>query len=102
MKDDEGIVDCTFRLEEGPVFFVRRMNFSGTTKTNEQALRTQFLIGEGQVFNWGLLDESLLRVHGLGLTEEIGSGDVTLQPDQSTHEVDVTINLKKSIRLPNP
>ncbi len=58
MKDDEGIVDCTFRLEEGPVFSVRRINFSGSTKTNEQVLRTQFLIGEGQVFSWGFLDES--------------------------------------------
>jgi len=102
MKEDEGIVDCTFRLEEGPVFCVRRVNFSGTTKTNDRALRTQFLIGERQAFNWDLLDESLLRVHQLGLTEEIGSGDMRLQPDESTHQVDVTINLRESTRLLSP
>ena len=102
MNDDEGFVHCTFRLEEGPVFSIRRLTFSGSTKTNEQALRTQFLIGEGQLFNWQLLDESLLRVHQLGLTEEIQPSDVRLKLDESTHQVDVTINLKGSPHFPNP
>ena len=102
INDDEGIVDCTFRLEEGSVFSIRQITFVGSTKTDEQALRSKFLVGEGQVLNWQLLEESLLRIHQLGLTEEIKPEDVRLQLDESTHQVNVTINLKESTNLPSP
>ena len=94
MNDDEGVIDCTFRIEEGTVFSIGRVTFTGGTKENEQILRPQVLIREGQVFNWQLLDESLALLQRRGFSKKIQPSDVEIQPDESTHLVDVTINLK--------
>lgn len=102
MNDDEGILDCTFRLEEGPVFFIRRITLVGSSKTNERVLRSEFLIREGQSFSQQLLEESLSRVHQLGLTEEIKPDSVSLQIDAVAHQVDVTINVKEGTQVPKP
>jgi outer membrane protein assembly factor BamA len=87
---DEGIVDLTFKLEEGPAFRVNTIRFEGNSKTTDEALRGRLRIHEGDVYNKPLFSKSVARIFALGLYEEVILFD---QIDDQAKKVDITIRL---------
>jgi outer membrane protein insertion porin family len=91
----EGIVDVTIEVEEGEVFFIRSVKFSGLVETDERPLQDLLLIREGDLFNRRMLNETLKRLNQLGLFEEILETDVTTVTTGKDTQVELRIHVKE-------
>jgi outer membrane protein insertion porin family len=94
---DTDQVDLTITADEGKMFFVRRIDFSGNTTTRDKVIRRELLLDEGDVFAKNLWDASILRLNQLGYfemlkTEEALEG-VKRNPNSNT--VDITLKVKE-------
>ncbi len=84
---DEPTVDITYRIEKGEPVYIRRISFSGNTKTRDRVLRREMRIGEGALFNKSAIDVSETNLRRLGYFDEVkplkervpGVGDVDLR-----------------------
>ena len=89
-------LDLTFDIDEGPRFFVRRIDFAGNTTTRDKVIRRELLIDEGDVYNTHLWDVSILRLNQLGYFEvlkEKEAADIKRDPRNNT--VDITLKVKE-------
>ncbi len=91
----EGIVDITLEIEEGNVFFIRSIKFSGLVKTDEQSLRNLLSLREGDLFTRRILNETLKRLNQLGLFKEIREKDVITRTKDQDAQVDLTIQVEE-------
>jgi outer membrane protein insertion porin family len=89
---EEGIVDITFKLEEGQVFRINTIRFEGNTRATDETLRRRLRIHEGDVYKEPLFSKSVERIFALGLYEEVSLLD---QIDDQRNYVDITIRLKE-------
>ena len=77
-------------IEEGPRVYVERVNINGNTRTQDDVIRREIRLSEGDAFNKVLLSRSERDVRGLGffgdvtVTESPGSED-----DKTIVDVDV-------------
>jgi outer membrane protein insertion porin family len=94
----EGIVDITIEVDEGEVFFIRSVKFSGLVETDERPLQDLLLIREGDLFNRQMLNETLKRLNQLGLFEEILEKDVTTVTIEKDRQVELRIQVKEISR----
>ncbi|HTG93447.1 MAG TPA: POTRA domain-containing protein, partial [Pyrinomonadaceae bacterium] len=63
---DEGIVDFVVTIEEGKQFSLRRLEFVGNTFTRDNVLRREVLINEGDIYNEGYWEYSVIKLNQLG------------------------------------
>jgi len=90
-----GVVDLMIGVHEGPVFFVRFVEFVGNVKTRDKVIRRTLVITEGEPYNPDLIDESIRRLNKLGRFERITRDDVELRIDEQEHRVDIRIHVKE-------
>lgn len=87
---DEGVIDITFDIAEGPRVFVDRINISGNVRTLDKVLRREFRIIEGDAFNAAKVRRSITRIENLdffskvSVTQEEGE-----TPDKAIVKVEV-------------
>ncbi|HVF49106.1 MAG TPA: outer membrane protein assembly factor BamA [Pyrinomonadaceae bacterium] len=93
----EGVADFTITINEGKQFTLRRLEFLGNTFTRDNVLRREVALNEGDVYNEGLWEFSILRLNQLGFFDPI---DKDKDADFSTDEErgEVNINLKVAER----
>jgi outer membrane protein insertion porin family len=87
--------DLTLNLQPDKQFFVRRINFTGNTKTRDKVMRREFILEEGKVFSSTALDNSVLRLNQLGFFEKIEEKDYDVKTDEKTYTVDVNLKVKE-------
>jgi outer membrane protein insertion porin family len=94
---NEGIVDFVVTIEEGKQFTLRRLEFIGNTFTRDNVLRREVLINEGDIYNQGNWEFSVIKLNQLGYFNPI---DKDKDADFRTNEEEATvdINLKVSER----
>ena len=61
-----GLIDITYKIEEGERSFVERINISGNTRTKDKVIRREVLIAPGDVFNTVRVETSKKRLENLG------------------------------------
>jgi len=89
-------IDLTLNVDEGHMFFVRRIDFSGNTTTRDRVIRRELFIDEGDIFNSVLWERSILRLNQLGYFEPLKADEsVTMTQDTKTNTVDLTLKLKE-------
>lgn len=89
-------VNLTLNFDEGPQFFVRRIDFSGNTTTRDKVIRREFLLDEGNIYSEQALDISLLRLNQLGYFETLKREDaIDMRTDARTNTVDLTLRVKE-------
>jgi outer membrane protein insertion porin family len=89
-------VDLTLTADEGKMFFVRRIEFSGNTTTRDKVIRREILVDEGNVFNNQLWEYSILRLNQLGYFDTLkkeDSAEIKRNPNSNT--VDITLKVKE-------
>ncbi len=59
-------INITFKVEESEKFFVKKINILGNNITQENVIRNQFEIDEGDPFNEILYNKTLNNIKGLG------------------------------------
>ena len=97
----EGTADFIISIMEGPMFKVRRIEFVGNASTRDDVLRRELSVKEDETFNQKLFEESIERLNGLGLFEEIDwMRDADMRTDEESGLLDLIIKLKE--RKPQP
>lgn len=91
--DDTRVADVTFFINAGRQAYVRRINFKGNQKTDDNVLRREMRQYEGALASSERIDLSKLRLQRLGFFEEVTveTPRVAGVPDQ----VDMNVTVKE-------
>ncbi len=84
-------VKLTLLVDPGQRVYVRRVNFTGNSKTKDEVLRREMRQFEGSVFSQFMVDRSRLRLQRLSFIEEVNIETPRVADDQ----VDVNIAIKE-------
>ena len=86
-------VDLTFYVEPGQRVYVRRINFKGNTRTEDEVLRREMRQFEGAWYSQAAIDRSKVRLQRLGYfkTVKIDTAKVPGTPD----EVDLNVSVEE-------
>ncbi|MEO1311601.1 MAG: outer membrane protein assembly factor BamA [Pseudomonadota bacterium] len=89
-RPEEGVVDVTFEVNEGPRVYVERVQIGGNTRTIDEVIRREMRIAEGDAFNRVLVDRSRVRIRGLGYFGEVSIEELPgSAPDRTVLDVQV-------------
>ncbi len=90
-RDRDGrLIGITFDIGEGPRVFVERIEIEGNLRTEDDVIRREFLVVEGDAFNTAKLRRSRQRIGNLGFFEKVEIENVPgSTPDKTI--VDVTV-----------
>ena len=95
-KVDENIfenkIDLTFSIIEGKKYIVERINIYGNNITQENVIRNQLLIDEGDEFNAILASKSINNIQALNIFESVDSKIIDLNSDGKI--IDITVEEK--------
>lgn len=95
-KTTEGIADLEITVDEGLRFTIGRIEFVGNGQTSDRVLRSALLIKEDETFNQQRLVESIEKLNGLGLFEQIDKDkDVELRTDNESPLLKINILLRE-------
>ena len=67
----ERTIDVTFEINEGPRVFVERIDIVGNVRTQDEVIRREFRLVEGDAFNSAKLRRSRQRIQNLGFFEKL-------------------------------
>lgn len=85
-------VNVTFRVEEGDLYRVGRLEVSGNTKTRDKVIRREVRLDEGDIFNSALLKRSYERINNLNFFDAV---DLVPKPKPEDKLVDIDIKVKE-------
>lgn len=84
-------VELNFFIEPGKRVFVRRIEFRGNTKTQDEVLRREMRQLEGAWFSQAAVDRSRLRLQRLGFFEEVSIETPAVEGVED--QIDVIVNV---------
>ncbi|MBD1144052.1 outer membrane protein assembly factor BamA [Pelagibacterales bacterium SAG-MED33] len=76
-------INLTFKVEESEKFFVKKINIFGNNITQENVIRNQFEIDEGDPFNEILYNKTLNNIKSLGFFKEAGGEIQDIEGDNA-------------------
>ena len=76
-------INLTFKVEESEKFFVKKINIFGNNITQENVIRNQFEIDEGDLFNEILYNKTLNNIKSLGFFKEAGGEIQDIEGDNA-------------------
>ena len=85
-------IDLSFTISEGEKFLVERINIYGNNITQENVIRNQLLIDEGDEFNSILASKSINNIQSLNIFKSVDSK--IIDNDDKTKTIDITIEEK--------
>jgi outer membrane protein insertion porin family len=88
------LVNISFNIQEGDVFYVHRLEIKGNTYTRDRVIRREILLTEGMRFSLAIFRDSILRMRQLGLVDMEGEPDILPSPDDPT-QLDITLRVKE-------
>jgi outer membrane protein insertion porin family len=71
LDSDTKVVDVTFQVERGSLYFIREIEVTGNTTTIDPVLRREMQLVEGQLWSARAIDTSKQRLQNLGYFEEV-------------------------------
>jgi outer membrane protein insertion porin family len=83
-------VDVVFDVQKGPLYFVRQIDIKGNTRTLDRVVRREMQLVEGELYSARKLQNSKLRLDGLGFFEEVGF-EPTRTEDPDALDLDVSV-----------
>ncbi|MBN8895199.1 MAG: outer membrane protein assembly factor BamA [Rhodanobacter sp.] len=93
LDKDKHTVDLTMYVEPGQRVYVRRVIFSGNTKTEDNVLRREMRQLEGSMYSQAAIDRSKIRLQRLGYFKKVDI-DKKLVPG-SQDQVDVSVKVEE-------
>lgn len=95
INDENLEVELSYLIEPGKKVYVRRINFTGNYKTNDEVLRREMRLMEGGELSNTKLDRSKIRIQRLPYIEEI---TISKDPVPGTDDlVDININVTERL-----
>jgi outer membrane protein insertion porin family len=90
-----GLIDITYKIEEGERSFVERINISGNTRTKDKVIRREVLIAPGDVFNTVRVETSKKRLENLGYFSKVETFPVDTGVE-GRRDLDVQVEEKRT------
>ena len=69
---EKGTIDLDYRIEEGDLSYIEKIQIRGNTKTKDKVLRRELAVAPGEPFNMVYAKLSQQRVEGLNYFSEVG------------------------------
>lgn len=91
-------VSLSARIETGPSYQVRSIEFRGNYHLSDLTLRKVLLLSEGERFDRSRLQRSLTRLNLTGLIHPVSEFDVEVQRDSTQGRVDLVISVREKDR----
>ncbi len=90
-----GVIDVTYRVEQGKRLYVERIDIHGNTRTHDDVIRREFDFGEGDAYNRALVDRGERHLQALGYFKAV---KITPQPGSAPDRLvlDVTVEEKQT------
>lgn len=88
----ERTIDMTFDVVEGARIFVDRLDIVGNVRTQDQVIRRQFRLAEGDALNQAAVQRARQRVRDLGYFEAV---EVTRQPGSAPDRANLTVEVQE-------
>ena len=85
-------INLTFRVKEGERVFVDRINITGNTRTEDEVIRREFRIAEGDAFNAAKIRASRRNVENLDYFSKV---DIKTVPKANGNSADVDVNVEE-------
>jgi outer membrane protein assembly factor BamA len=85
-------------IERGPPYHVGRIEFKGNRHFSEAAVRSNFLLDEGDLLDEHVLRKSMARLNEANLFQPINEHNTILHTDPNTHMADIDIRLMERKR----
>ena len=88
----EGKLELVFNIKEGERIFIDKINIRGNTRTEEEVIRREFRIEEGDAFNASKIRASRRNVENLNY---FGKVDMQTVPSDEGNKADIDVNLEE-------
>ncbi|MBI1810390.1 MAG: outer membrane protein assembly factor BamA [Nitrospirae bacterium] len=85
-------VKITFKIDEGDIYKIGRIDISGNIKTRDKVIRREIRLDEGDTFNSSLLKRSYERLNNLNFFETV---DLQPKPKPEEKLVDIDVKVKE-------
>lgn len=86
-----GLLNLQYRIEEGTISYIERVNITGNTRTKDKVLRRELVVGPGDVYDTVRVDVSKKRLEGLDYFEKVETySSETLVPGRKDLNIDVS------------
>lgn len=90
--DQKKEVKVTYKIEEGEIFRIGRIEISGNIKTRDKVIRREMRLDEGDKFNSALLKRSYERINNLNFFESV---ELVPKPKYEEKLLDIDIKVKE-------
>jgi len=90
LNEEKRTVDVEFRVEKGPLYFIRSVQIAGNDRTVDSVIRREMRMVEGQLYSARAIQVSNRRIRGTGYFE-----DVAFEPKQTEDpsQLDLDLNV---------
>ncbi len=91
--NNESVTDITITLNEGKRLSLRRLEFTGNRRTLDLPLRRMIPLNEGDLFDYGRLQQGVDRLNRTGLFDPITPADIDIDFNLARAEANVVLRL---------
>lgn len=91
-SDDNKTVSITFDIQEGPRVFIDRIDIAGNFRTNEDVIRRELQLFEGDAYNAHKLERSERRLKNLGFFKKVS---ITQHPTTAPDKINLRVELEE-------
>ena len=96
--EDAPEADLAATIDKGSPYHIGRINFTGNRHFSEAAVRSNFLLDEGDLLDEHLLRKSMARLNESNLFQPVDEHSVILRTDSRTHVADIDVRLTEKKR----
>lgn len=89
-NEEKHTIDIVFQVLEGPKTYIDRIVVTGNVRTNEDVIRRELLVYEGDAYNTYNIKRSKQRITNLGFFKDV---KVTEKPGESSDKVDLVVEV---------
>ncbi|HXV35956.1 MAG TPA: outer membrane protein assembly factor BamA, partial [Myxococcota bacterium] len=90
LAEEELVVDVVFRVEKGPLYFIREIGISGNTRTVDPTVRREVPIVEGQLYSSRAIEVARARLERLNFFEEV---ELRPEPTEDPQQIDLEVQV---------
>ncbi|MDF1577251.1 MAG: outer membrane protein assembly factor BamA [Desulfobulbales bacterium] len=88
----EETVDLDFRITQGQLVTINRININGNTRTRDKVIRREIMLKEGGLFNASKLKESNQKLARLEFFEDV---NISPEPGLDESQLDLNVEVKE-------
>ncbi|HXG80068.1 MAG TPA: outer membrane protein assembly factor BamA [Methyloceanibacter sp.] len=90
--ESTGTMNVVYVIEEGPRVYIERINIVGNFRTEDQVIRRQFRLAEGDAFNRLLVEAARKRLRALGFFKSV---EIETEPGSSPDRVIIVVKVQE-------